>query len=98
MLTCLSDPFCFSADEFRPTQTWFPQFIIDGDGHPVRTCGMRGNQEADPQRWVWTEEELQRLDEAAESGVGRPRGTIPLHKLFVLTWVRKELERYGVRY
>jgi hypothetical protein len=87
MLTCMSDPFCLSHEDFRPTRSLFPGLQIDANGDPIRTGGMQGNQEGDRQKWVWTQKELEKLDNAAARGTGRARGTIPLHKLFVLTWV-----------
>lgn len=87
MLTCMSDPFCLSPEDFRPTRSLFPDLQISADGDPIRTEGMQGNQEGDRQKWAWTQKELEKLDDAAARGTGRARGTIPLHKLFVLTWV-----------
>jgi hypothetical protein len=87
MLTCMSDPFCISPYDLQPTRSLFPDLQVDADGQPVRTEGMQGNQEGDRQKWVWTQNELAKLDEAAAEGTGRARGTIPLRKLFVLTWV-----------
>jgi hypothetical protein len=87
MLTCMSDPFCLSSEDFRPTRSLFPDLQITANGDPIRTEGMQGNQEGDRQKWVWTQKELEKLDDAAARGNGRARGTIPLHKLFVLTWV-----------
>ena len=83
----MSDPFCLSAEDFRPTRSLFPDLQIAANGDPIRTEGMQGNQEGDRQKWVWSQKELEKLDDAAARGTGRPRGSIPLHKLFVLTWV-----------
>jgi hypothetical protein len=87
MLTCMSDPFCLSSEDFRPTRSLFPDLQISANGDPIRTQGMQGNQEGDRQKWVWSQKGLEKLDDAAARGTGRARGTIPLHKLFVLTWV-----------
>jgi hypothetical protein len=87
MLTCMSDPFCLSPEDFRPTRSLFPGLQIDANGDPIRTGGMQGNQEGDRQKWMWTQKELEKLDDAAARGTGRACGTIPLQKLFVLTWV-----------
>lgn len=83
----MSDPFCLSPEDYRPTRSLFPDLQSDANGDPIRTEGMQGNQEGDRQKWMWTQKELEKLDDAAARGTGRARGTIPLYKLFVLTWV-----------
>jgi len=84
----MADPFCIARNDFEPTRSWFPDLLVDADGRPIRTVGMEGNREGNRQKWVWSQDELNDLDLAAQQGIDRSRGTIPLYKLFVLTWVR----------
>lgn len=82
MLSCQGDPRCSRWEDFLPSTESYPSLKVlkDGTADWSEEGGVPTDAEIHPRRkWVWSRQELDDLPV-------EQRGTIPQHKLFVVTY------------
>lgn len=82
MLSCQGDPRCSKWEDFLPSTESYPSLKVQADGTADWSAegGVPTDAEIHPRRkWVWSRQELDELPVDQ-------RGTIPQHKLFVVTY------------